>query len=130
MLIAPGCRAQKNAHLVVGPAEKSVEAGHRTYVGLCAGCHGTQGEGRPHASVPLATNTTAMFEIPHNLIKIIRDGVPARRLAGSERMQEMPAFRDRLSDREIAELANYLRVTWGGRPADVTAGQVAEVSRR
>ncbi|WP_434622734.1 c-type cytochrome [Azospirillum sp. B2RO_4] len=121
---APGRRDREAARAA------SVEAGRHTYVGLCAGCHGTQGEGRPHASVPLATNTTAMFESPHNLIKIIRDGVPARRLAGSERMQEMPAFRDRLSDREIADLANYLRATWGGRPPDVTAGQVAEVSER
>lgn len=111
-------------------ADAAATAGRHLYVGLCAGCHGAAGEGRPHASVPLATNTTPMFENPRNLIKVIRDGIPARRLAGNERMQEMPAFGDRLTDREMADLVNYLRLTWGGRPADVTAGQVAELGRR
>ena len=106
------------------------DEGRRLYVGLCAGCHGPEGEGRPHASVPLATNTTAMLDDPINLIRIIREGVPARRLAGSERMQEMPAFgSDSLSDQELAALVNYLRVRWGGRPGDVDAGQVAETVR-
>jgi mono/diheme cytochrome c family protein len=39
-------------------------------------------------------------------------------------MQSMPGFGERLSDADVAELVNYLRVTWGGLPADVTAEQV------
>jgi mono/diheme cytochrome c family protein len=104
------------------------DEGRALYVGLCAGCHGPDGEGRPHGSVPLDTNTTAMLDNPINLIKIIRDGIPARALAGDERMQEMPAFGDRLSDEELAALVNYLRVRWGGRPGDVDARQVTTVA--
>jgi mono/diheme cytochrome c family protein len=111
-------------------AGADLEAGRALYVGLCAGCHGTEGEGHPHASVPLDTNTTAMLEDPINLVKIIRDGVPARRLADEERMQEMPAFGSRLDADEMAALVNYMRATWGARPADVTPGQVAEIDDR
>ena len=31
-----------------------------------------------------------------------------------------------LSNEEMAELVNYMRQTWGGRPGDVTAAEVAE----
>ncbi|MEN2977749.1 cytochrome c (plasmid) [Tistrella bauzanensis] len=121
-----------------GPAAPTRDAGpppdgddgRRLYVGLCAGCHGTDGEGRPHASVPLNTNTTLMLDDPINLVKIIRDGVPARRLANQERLQEMPPFGDRLSDDEMATLVNDLRTRWGGRPGDVTAADVAEIDGR
>lgn len=111
------------------PAD-GLDEGRRLYVGLCAGCHGPDGEGQPHASVPLDTNTTAMLENPINLVKIIRDGVPERSLAGDERMQEMPAFGDRLSGEEMAALVNYLRMRWGDLPGDVDAERVAEVAER
>ncbi|MCT8266276.1 cytochrome c [Afifella sp. JA880] len=103
------------------------ENGRHLYVGLCAGCHGIDGEGQPHASVPLDTNTTAMLDNPLNLIRIISEGVPARPLGGHERMQEMPAFADRLTDRELADLANYLRERWGGQPPDIDASEIAEL---
>ncbi len=100
--------------------------GEYLYLGLCAGCHGAQGAGQPHSSVPMSTNTTAMFPTPINLIRVVREGVQERDLAQGERMQTMPGFADRLSNEEMADLVNYMRQTWGGRPGDVTAAQVAE----
>ena len=96
------------------------------YTGLCAGCHGTKGEGQPHSSVPMSTNTTAMFPTPINLIRVIREGVAERDLAHGERMQTMPGFADKLNDQEMSDLVNYMRQTWGGQPGDVTAANVAE----
>ena len=74
----------------------------------------------------MSTNTTAMFPTPINLIRVIREGVHERDLAHGERMQTMPGYADKLSNEEMAELVNYMRQTWGGRPGDVTAAQVAE----
>lgn len=110
--------------------DTSDHPGRRLYMGLCAGCHGPDGEGRPHASVPLATNTTAMLDNPLNLVRIIREGVPEHSLANRERMQAMPAFAELLSHEETAQLVNYLRVRWGGRSGDVTAQRVAELVAR
>ena len=59
-----------------------------------------------------------------NLIVSVLDGLPAQQFPGNESMQSMPGFADRLDDAQIAELVNYLRVTWGGLPADITAEQV------
>ena len=113
-----------------GPQPKAPQTalpvnGQRIYLGLCAGCHGANGEGQPHSSVRLDVNTTAMFPTPLNLIRVIREGVAERDLAHGERMQAMPGFAQQLSDAEVADLVNYLRMRWGGQPGDVTASQVA-----
>jgi len=100
--------------------------GENLYLGLCAGCHGAQGQGQPHSSVPMSTNTTAMFPTSINLIRVIREGVPERDLAHGERMQAMPGFADKLSHEEMADLVNYMRQTWGDQPGNVTALEVAD----
>ena len=114
-----------------GPKVKAAEGqtsvkGENLYLGLCAGCHGAQGQGQPHSSVPMSTNTTAMFPTPINLIRVIREGVAERDLAHGERMQTMPGFADKLGNEEMADLVNYMRQTWGGQPGNVTAADVAD----
>jgi mono/diheme cytochrome c family protein len=112
------------------PGGATAVDGHTLYLGLCAGCHGDNGQGQPHSSVPLDTNTTAMYRDPLNLIRIIAEGIPERDLAQGERMQAMPAFGGMLSDQQMAELVNYLRERWGGRPGDVTTDAVTSVLER
>jgi len=101
--------------------------GERIYVGLCAGCHGVDGQGQPHSSLRLDTNTTAMFPTPLNLVRVIREGLPERDLAHGERMQAMPGFADQLSHEDMADLVNYMRLRWGRQKGDVTPAQVADV---
>ena len=100
--------------------------GHALYLGLCAGCHGADGDGQPYGSVPLRGNTSAMFDNPLNLVRIIREGIPARHLTGYQRMQEMPAFKDRLNDAELTALVNYLRQRWGGHQQALSVAAVTD----
>ncbi len=100
--------------------------GHRLYLGLCAGCHGADGEGQPYGSVPMRTNTTPMFGDPLNLVRIIREGIPARHLSGYQRMQAMPPFADRLNAEELTALVNYLGQRWGGHDQALSADKVTE----
>lgn len=106
---------------VNNPVDTLSPAGQLLYTGLCAGCHGDDGEGQPNSSVRLDVNTTAMYANPLNLIRVIAEGIPERDLAQGERMQAMPAFGAMLSDQQMADLVNYLRQRWGSRPGDVTA---------
>jgi mono/diheme cytochrome c family protein len=99
-------------------------AGRTTYVAVCAGCHGREGEGKPHVAVSMQGNSTLRQADPHNLIVAMLDGVDAAEFAGTESMQAMPGFAATLSDDELAHLANYLRSGWGGQPGDVTAANV------
>ena len=102
-------------------------AGRNVYLAVCAGCHGRDGEGKPHVAVPLQGNSTVRQSDPHNLIVAMLDGIDAQDFPGLERMQEMPGFAGQLSDAEFAQLAGYLRATWGGQPGDVTAEVVKAV---
>lgn len=95
-------------------------AGRDVYLAVCAGCHGRDGEGKPHVAVPMHANSTVRQGDAHNLIVTMLDGVAAQDFPGLERMQDMPAFAGQLSDTELAQLASYLRATWGGQPANVS----------
>lgn len=98
--------------------------GRMTYLDQCAGCHARGGEGKPHVAVSMLNNATLRQPDGKNLIVSVMDGLEAQPFPNGESMQSMPGFGERLDDQQIADLVNYLRVTWGGLPGDVTAGQV------
>jgi mono/diheme cytochrome c family protein len=41
----------------------------------------------------------------------------------------MPAFDWRLTDKEVADIATFVRSSWGNNAPDVTADQVAKVRK-
>jgi mono/diheme cytochrome c family protein len=94
--------------------------GRATYVALCAGCHGLDGNGEPNTVVAMRDNATLRLTDPRNLVMSILHGIAAQDFPGQESMQTMPGFADKLSDAQAAGLANYLRGTWGGQQPDVT----------
>ncbi|UAN56556.1 cytochrome c [Serratia sp. JSRIV004] len=100
------------------------DAGRITYLDQCSACHERDGAGIPHVAVAMRDNATLRQPDGKNLIVSVLDGLPAQQFPGNESMQSMPGFADRLDDAQIAELVNYLRVTWGGLPVDITAEQV------
>jgi mono/diheme cytochrome c family protein len=102
----------------IGPMANG--AGRISYVALCAGCHGLDGNGIPNTVVAIRDNSTLRLADPRNLIVAILDGIGSENFPHRESMQTMPGFSDKLSDGEAAALANYLRVTWGGQKGDVT----------
>lgn len=99
-------------------------SGRATYLGLCSGCHGTEGQGIPHVVVPLSTNASLRLTSAHNLNRTILHGIPALRFPGLERLQPMPAFGALLTDQQIADLSNWLRANWGGQKPDVGVADV------
>lgn len=99
-------------------------AGRSVYLAVCAGCHGLVGEGKPHVAVAMNGNSTLRQADPRNLLVAMLDGIDTQKFAGLENMQAMPAFSSMLGDDELAQLANYLRATWGGQPGNVTAQDV------
>jgi mono/diheme cytochrome c family protein len=111
----------------VDPAESAAAAngaGRMSYVALCAGCHGLDGDGVPNTVVSMRANSTLRLVDPRNLIVAMLDGIGAENFPHRASMQAMPGFSDKLSNAEAAALANYLRVTWGGQKADVTPAAV------
>jgi mono/diheme cytochrome c family protein len=108
----------------VAVAPKLVVSARPTYLALCSGCHGVEGQGIPHVVVPLATNASLKLASARNLVRTIVNGIPAQHFPGLERMQPMPAFGRQLDDRQIADLVNWLRETWGMQKSAVTPDEV------
>jgi mono/diheme cytochrome c family protein len=111
----------------IPPAEIAAaanSAGRISYLALCAGCHGLEGNGVPNTVVAMRSNSTLRLADPRNLIVAMLDGIGAENFPHRQSMPAMPGFSDKLSDGEAAALANYLRVTWGGQKGDVTPAAV------
>jgi nicotinate dehydrogenase subunit B len=80
--------------------------GARLYQGACAVCHEVGGAPLFGSRPSLALNSNLHSDMPDNLIQLILHGIakPAATDLGY-----MPAFKDSLTDSQIAELAAYLR---------------------
>ncbi|MCP8465363.1 cytochrome c [Pseudomonas sp. ZM23] len=105
----------------------SAKRGRQQYLNVCAGCHGVEGEGKPHIAVAMQGNTTLRLADSRNLAKVVLEGIREQQFTGFERMQPMPGFADKLGDQELADLINYLRQAWGGLPGDLGVQQVAQL---
>src|SRR5690606_6559470 len=105
-----------------GEPERTV--GRLTYVSACAGCHGAKGEGILNVAPAMYGNSTLASDNPHNLIKVILEGIPTQVFGSGQRMYAMPGFANELSDKQIADLATWLRMQWGGQGESVTVDQV------
>jgi nicotinate dehydrogenase subunit B len=80
--------------------------GQRFYEGACAVCHAVGGPPLFGSRPSLALNSNLHAATPDNLIQVILHGITA---PVSSDLGYMPAFRDHLSDDQLAELAGYLR---------------------
>ena len=80
--------------------------GARLYQGACAVCHEVGGAPLFGSRPSLALNSNLHSARPDNLIQVILHGISA---PVTSDLGYMPAFRDNLNDRQIAELASYLR---------------------
>jgi nicotinate dehydrogenase subunit B len=80
--------------------------GFRLYEGACAVCHAVGGPPLFGSRPSLALNSNLHAAVPDNLIQVILNGIAA---PVSSDLGYMPAFKDSLSDDQIAELVCYLR---------------------
>ena len=105
----------------VADAAASASRGAAVYAANCAGCHGKTGGGLPPKFVPnLAGNDSINAAEPFNVIGPVLSG-----LGPWGKGPAMPSFAVRLSDQQIADVANYVRTAWANQgvanatPADV-----------
>ena len=81
-------------------------SGQRFYEGACAVCHEVGGPPLFGSRPSLALNSNVHAATPDNLIQVILHGIMS---PVSSDLGYMPAFRDSLSDDQLAELVAYLR---------------------
>ncbi len=94
--------------------------GQRIYEGACAVCHQVGGPPLFGSRPSLSLNSNLHSAFPDNLIQVILNGIAS---PASSDLGYMPAFKDSLSDDQLAELVSHLRAqfapqkpAWSGVP--------------
>lgn len=101
--------------------------GAHTYATRCASCHGADGKGQAEWMPPLAGATSMLAAENASAINITLNGSQRIVAAGVPDAYRMPAFREQLSDREIAEVLSFARSAWGNQGGAVQAKAVGEL---
>lgn len=104
--------------------------GAHTYATRCASCHGADGRGQNEWMPPLAGASSSMAAENASSINITLNGAQRVVAAGVPDAYRMPAFREQLSDREIAEVLSFVRTQWGNRGGAVEVKDVGALRER
>lgn len=93
----------------------------------CEECHAASGRGGFMKAPHVAGSSVAQGRDPASLINIILYGAePPKGLNPPGAWESMRSFRDRMTDEEIAAVANYVRSSWNNTGGKVTAQDVAK----
>ena len=103
------------------------QTGAQEYMDNCSACHRTNGKGYTRTYPALAGNNALLSDDPSSVISVILRGGQAPVTAGDETGMEMPGFAWRLDDKQVADLATFIRNSWGNQASAVTADQVKEI---
>jgi alcohol dehydrogenase (quinone), cytochrome c subunit len=101
--------------------------GARIYLDNCAACHRPDGVGYELVFPRLAGNPVVQAGNPQSLISIVLDGSQTPRTARTPAQFTMPRFAWRLSDKDVADVVNFVRTSWGNSASPVSSGDVAKM---
>ena len=109
-----------------GPVARVPRKAAKLYLDNCGACHQAKGRGVPGTFPPLAGNGVVLAPDPADILMVVLKGVPSR-----NGYMAMPSFAGRLTDEQIADIANYVRGSWGnGAAANVTPRMVEGLRRQ
>jgi mono/diheme cytochrome c family protein len=126
---APELGDKRTLSALGGPAPAQAGAlvdGAQVFSANCAACHQATGLGIAGAFPPLAASEWVLGS-PKVLTQILLHGVDGNlTVLGKTYAGQMPAFKEKLSDAEIAAVATHIRNQWGNSSAPVAAALVEE----
>jgi mono/diheme cytochrome c family protein len=109
------------------PDDAVMAAGEAIYFDNCAACHRADGEGVDYIFARLAGSNKVNADDATTMLRVILEGARAMPTEARPTPFAMPAFSWKLSDREIADLASYVRNAFGNDASPVSAGDVANL---
>ena len=97
-----------------------LEVGRALYASNCLSCHQADGKGIEDAVPSLVGSSAATAEVGNNIVMLMLEGHAPDGTWG-----QMPSFASILSARDMADVANYVRMAWGNHAdPNVTADLV------
>ncbi|PHI28065.1 cytochrome c [Budvicia aquatica] len=101
--------------------------GASVYVDNCAACHRTDGKGYAEVFPAFTGNPVLLGNDATSLIHIVLKGDTLPSTFKAPTSYNMPAFDTRLTDKQVADVVNFIRNSWGNQASPVTEKQVADV---
>jgi mono/diheme cytochrome c family protein len=115
--------------VVTPPPRADMAAGAAVYAHACIACHEADGSGAPRIYPPLPGNALLQSADPLSTLRIIIDGAETLMTPRAPNTGSMPAYGEKLSDQEIADVATYIRNSWGNAAPAVTPAQATKARR-
>ncbi len=95
--------------------------GKKDYEKMCLACHKADGKGEPPLYPGLKASSISVGKPISRHIKLILHGVPNT---------AMQAYKDQLTDREIAAIVTYERNAWGNNTGDIVQPEAVQLVRQ
>jgi mono/diheme cytochrome c family protein len=111
------------------PGTRAMKAGAAVYFDSCTACHRVRGKGTARFFPPLAGSAVAQQSDPTSILHFILAGGRAAPTPTRPSALSMPSFAWKLTDQEVADVATFVRNSWGNRAAPVSASQVARLRK-
>lgn len=112
---------------IPAPDAASMRRGSAIFFDACTACHLARGKGQPGMFPPLQGSAVAQQNDGAGIIRLILGGTRTAPTRTHPSFQSMPSFAWKLDDQEVADVATYVRNSWGNRAPPVDAKRVARV---
>jgi mono/diheme cytochrome c family protein len=104
--------------------------GAAIYSDACSSCHLENGVGQSRLFPPLGRNAAVQQTAVTGIVRLILAGTRIATTPTRPSPLSMPSFAWKLSDQEIADVATYVRNSWGNRAAPIPVNEVATLRKR
>lgn len=106
-----------------------MKSGENVYQANCSACHNSNGRGIPNLAASLANNPSIRAQDTSSILTTILQGGQGAATIGNPTSGAMPSFAWKLSDKQVAAVATYIRNSWGNVARPVTPSEVTKARK-
>jgi mono/diheme cytochrome c family protein len=103
--------------------KESIARGGDIYLTQCLQCHQQNGEGLEGVYPPLAKSDYLMADKKRSVVQTLKGVTGELKVNGKTYSGEMAGF-ETLTDKEISDVLNYVRNSWGNKSAAVAPSEI------
>jgi mono/diheme cytochrome c family protein len=112
------------------PDAAAMRRGAEVYSDACSSCHLQNGAGQSRIFPPLGKDAVLQQTDPTGVLHLILSGTQIGVSASHPSALSMPSFAWKLSDQEIADVATFIRNSWGNQASPVSASDVTALRKK
>lgn len=112
------------------PDPAAMRAGGAIFADACTACHLAGGSGQARLFPPLPGSAVAQQRDATGLIHLILAGGRTGPTPTRPSFPTMPSFAWKLDDQQVADVATYVRNSWGNHASTVTGREVSGLRKR